>query len=158
MVDHAFCFLNYCGRMFALNIEQYAGTDQLTGEFIPTVYHVKEIKGNIQQGTNKEININLNAGELVQANKTLYTYYHLKPNTIICLMPPLGIEGEPECYQIMKEENATYFMYRILGELRYSYELRMITTLPIDVLEFQRFIESGESYSGKYRFDDFSIA
>ena len=154
-ISTSFCFLNYCGELYALIPEENAGTDQLTGEYRNAVIRVKSVKGNIENNTNDAVNRDINKGELRTADKTLYTYYKLPLNTFICVMPPSNIEGEPELFQIKTERNATYFMYRIIGELRYSYDMDRVTNSAINIPEFQKFLESGQKSFGSFTFESF---
>ena len=142
MSGNLFCILNYCNPIYAITFPVEAHSDQTTGEYVDSVYVIRRVYGNVATGTNIDRQINIREGETLTGNKTFYTYTRLP---IPCY---LYIDGE--MFEILSEDDFTPFMYRMVGEMRYSYSLNKTTSLSPDAV--QAFLDTGVSSPG-FKFD-----
>lgn len=151
-MSNFFCMLNYClGKIYLIVPERNAGTNQLTGEFEPALYLASELKANVESGTNDNRNPDLSAGETRNGDKSIYTYKKIPLNSFVYIENAINTDGTGEIYQVTTERHFTPFMYRMIGELRYNYDL--IKTTVIDPNDFAEFLTTGRTGFDHYEFD-----
>lgn len=131
MTGSLFDILNTCYKLYLLSPQNGKSgyTDQNTGQFVSAVYDVSEIFGNVEQNTNLSRNLDIHEGSTFSGSITLICYYKLKIGSYVYY--------NGNMYEITDESTSTPFMARMVGEMRYTYNLNMTTTIsPTDLEEY----------------------
>jgi len=145
MTGNFFSILNTCYTLYLIAPRDGNSgyTDQNTGEFVSATYDVSKIYGNIEANTNVSRQLNIREGNTFTGSKTLHCYLKLVIGSYIYC--------NGEVYEITDESTFTPFMHRMIGEMRYTYDLNRTTVISPN--DFEEYIRSGRMNFGSYAFN-----